>query len=148
MEDYDLIKNYHWRIDKRSNYVVSSDKVLFHRLVMGVSEEYWKDIQVDHIHDRESRNDNRKSNLRIANFSKNGMNRSLRSNNTSGCTGVNFDKRSGKWRARIRINQKEIELGKFKEKDDAIKARINAEDKYFGEWSYKNSQAIDIEKGA
>lgn len=147
LEDYDKIKNYHWMTNK-DGYILSSDRKLLHRLVMGVSDENWKNIQIDHIHDKESRYDNRKSNLRIANFSTNGMNRDLRSNNTSGCTGVSYIKKKQRWRARIKINGKEIHLGEFKEKEDAIKARKEAEDKYFGEWSYDNSQAISIEKGA
>ena len=39
-----------------------------------------------------------------------------------------------------RINYKKINLGAFDNKDDAIKARKEAEKKYFGEWSYDNSQ--------
>lgn len=146
LEDYDKIKDYCW-CKNPDGYIQSGHK-LMHRIVMEVSDDNWKSIQVDHIHDKESRHDNRKSNLRIANFSTNGMNRDLRSNNTSGCTGVSFDKRRNKWRARIKINKKEIGLGYYDEKEDAIKARKDAENKYFGEWSYDNSQAINIEKGA
>ena len=41
--------------------------------------------------------------------------------------------------ARICYNYQDIHLGMFKEKEDAIKARLKAEDEYFGEWSYNNS---------
>lgn len=146
LEDYDLIKDYCWW--ENPDGYIESENGLLHRIVMSVNNLDGIKVQIDHIHDKNSRHDNRKSNLRIANASTNGMNRDIRSNNTSGCTGVNFDKRSGKWRARIKINGREIELGKFKEKEDAIKVRKEAEEKYFGEWSYDNSQAIDIEKGA
>jgi hypothetical protein len=46
-------------------------------------------------------------------------------------TGVCWNKHRGKWRAYITVNQKQISLGSFTEKEDAMKARKNAELKYF-----------------
>ena len=66
----------------------------------------------------------------------------LRRNNTSGVKGVNFDKRLQQWRSRIGVNKKTIELGYFDKFEDAVKARKEAEEKYFGEFSYDNSQKI------
>jgi len=43
---------------------------------------------------------------------------------------VTYRKDSGKWRARIRVDDISISLGTYKNKDDAIKARKNAEIKY------------------
>lgn len=54
----------------------------------------------------------------------------LYSNNTSGVRGVSFDKRSGLSRAYIRVKNSQIELGLFKNKDDAVNARKKAEEKY------------------
>lgn len=54
----------------------------------------------------------------------------LYKNNTSGVRGVSFDKRSGLWRAYIRVKNTQIELGMFKNKADAINARKKAEEKY------------------
>lgn len=51
--------------------------------------------------------------------------------NTSGTTGVYFKKERQKWVAKIEF-QKEIHyLGSFKNKQDAINARKEAEEKYF-----------------
>jgi len=55
----------------------------------------------------------------------------LSSANTSGITGVRFDKSRGKWVAQLEFQKKNIYLGRFDEKEDAIKARKAAEKKYF-----------------
>lgn len=51
----------------------------------------------------------------------------LSSNNTSGCEGVSWHKRRGKWQAQICVDGKITYLGIFKEKSDAVKARKDAE---------------------
>lgn len=146
LEDYNLIKEHYWHINPYG-YVATSKRVnseqtikmLFHRIIMNCEDQ---NIEIDHIHGINSRNDNRKSNLRIATVSQNAMNRKLSTTNTSGCTGV--CPKDEKWRAYIYINGKAIELGLFDKKEDAIKIRKEAEEKYFGEWSYDNSQKHGI----
>lgn len=49
--------------------------------------------------------------------------------NTSGYTGVIFNKRRNNWRAEIRLQNKRYHLGSFDKKDDAIEARKKAEAK-------------------
>ena len=94
-------------------------------------------VRIDHKnHDKMN---NRKSNLRRANNSENAMNSELSSANTSGVTGVYHDKKRNKWIASIMFNYKNIHLGRFDKFEDAVKARKDAEEKYFGEWSYDNS---------
>lgn len=93
------------------------------------------DVIIDHISGE--RNDNRKHNLRIDDYSTNMMNSRISQNNTSGTKGVNYDKGDGKWRARIQVNNKRISLGSFLDIGKAINARKQAEEKYFGEYSYK-----------
>lgn len=150
LEDYDKIKDYCWHIDPQYGYVVSGQRyrpdIRFHRLVMNIMDR--PDIIVDHIHGINSRNDNRKGNLRYADYSKNAMNKRKGKNNKSGTTGVCWSEYHSKWRAYIMINQKNIDLGFFDEDkyDDAVKVRKEAEEKYFGEWSYDNSQKHDINK--
>ncbi len=51
-------------------------------------------------------------------------------NNKTGCTGVWFNKSQNRYRATIRIDGKVFYLGTFKELDDAIKCRKDAEKKY------------------
>lgn len=51
--------------------------------------------------------------------------------NTSGFKGVYWCENVGKWNAKIEFQKKKINLGYFKNKEDAIKARKEAERKYF-----------------
>lgn len=129
LEDYDKIKDYCWYEtfynNKTDSRLTTKGSINFMHMVFG---KYG-----DHI----NRNpfDNRKSNLRQATASENSMNRGLQSNNTSGITGVCWDKRREKWMAYIKINHKNIYLGTFDDKDDAIKARLNGEVKYMSEFA-------------
>lgn len=56
--------------------------------------------------------------------------REIFKNNTSGCKGVAWHKRTNKWQAYITIKGKRTNLGSYIEKADAIKARKAAELKY------------------
>ena len=53
--------------------------------------------------------------------------------NKSGVVGVSWNKKRNNWKASLIFNGKENYLGNFKNKDDAIKARLLAEVKYYGE---------------
>lgn len=149
LEDYDKIKDYCWHITNRG-YVTTRDKnrkgrrINFHRIVMGLTYEK---IDVDHIHGKQTRYDNRKENLRIATRSQNNMNSALSKNNTSGVTGVYFDKNTKKWSASITVNYKTIHLGSFDTFEKAVNARKEAEERYFGKYSYDNSQQMGVDNG-
>lgn len=60
------------------------------------------------------------------------MNHGIQKSNTSGIRGVKWDNECKKWYSQIDINNKRIYLGRFNNKDDAIKARLEAEFKYLG----------------
>lgn len=135
LEDYDKIKDYYWTMN--DGYVVAIRKyqyVWMHRLVMGVDS---KEKKVDHI--KHVKYDNRKTELRIVDVSKNNMNREIRTDNTSGVTGVCWNKKYNKWMAYICTYGKRKTLGYYENKDDAILSRKQAEEKYFGEYSYDKS---------
>lgn len=55
----------------------------------------------------------------------------LNTNNTSGFKGVSYDKTRNKWRAYIRLQYKTIELGRFDTFKKAVRARLEAEDRYY-----------------
>lgn len=55
----------------------------------------------------------------------------MRSDNTSGHKGICWNKRNKKWQSQIKIKGKNINLGYFTDKQDAINARLEAEEKYF-----------------
>lgn len=99
-----------------------SNSRLLHRYILNPP----KNMTVDHI----NRNplDNRKENLRICTQFINNQNQS---HNKSGKVGVCFLNRENKYMAYIRVNRKMINLGTYKNFEDAVKSRIKAEKKYF-----------------
>ena len=137
-EDVDLVKQYCWYYSS-NGYVTNKNKdevIFLHRLVMGVTNPR---IEVDHKNHpprNEHKVDNRKSNLELVTHSQNQMNLSLRNNSKSGVTGVFWLENRNKWWAYIGVNGKRIGLGYFSDKEDAIKARKEAEVKYFGDRRY------------
>src|SRR5690625_110605 len=61
----------------------------------------------------------------------NSRNQGIRKDNTSGCKGVNYDKRKKLRGVRISVEGKQIYIGRFKKLEDAIKARKQAEKQYW-----------------
>ena len=86
--------------------------------------------QVDHIDNNPSNNS--LDNLRWASQSENGMNTTINSRNTSGVKGIFWDKRSGKWCARITIDGKTIHLGSFSTLEEATLVRQTRAKEVFG----------------
>lgn len=135
LEDYNKIKRHCWFITSyRCSYVHTRDvdtgkQISLHRLVMDVDNS--EDI-IDHISGNTI--DNRKSNLRIVDVVLNGMNRGESVRNTSGVRGVSFRKDNNKWRVRIREDGKEVTIGHFDILMDAAIARMNAEERVYGEY--------------
>ena len=140
-EDYDLVEKYCWNIDSSTGYVKTIDrinntgKLYLHRLVMGCTKGD-KTI-IDHI-DR-NKIDCRKNNLRFVTRCQNNMNSCVSSDNTSGIKGVSWNKEKNKWEAKITVNKQDIRLGLYSNFDDAKKARIIGEEKYFGEYNIINN---------
>lgn len=133
IEDYDLIKDYYWNKDQDGYIKTTKNKkyLWMHRLVTNCPD----DKEVDHIY--HVNHDNRKSELRIVTVSQNGMNRKINKNNTSGVKGVYWSKQRKEWYAQIRKDNIRIHLGYYKNKEDAIWVRKEAEIEYFGEYNLK-----------
>lgn len=137
-EDYDKIKNYCWSVSE-NGYLVARESevdcpVLMHRIIFNNLKN---DDVIDHI--GHNTLDNRKMNLRICRTSQNAMNKKKSSRNTSGHPGVSWKKDKNKWEAYIGINGKIIHLGTYKEIEEAVRVRKNAEEKYFKNYSYDRS---------
>lgn len=80
--------------------------------------------------------DNRRCNLISCTIRENNANRPAQTSNSSGIIGVYFNKLRLKWVAQINDSKNHCKsLGSFKQKDDAIKARLNAEKEYYGEFA-------------
>ncbi len=99
-----------------------------HRLAWMYIYGEWPEQQIDHVN--HIRDDNRISNLRAATNRENSINRSISSSSSSGFYGINFEKDSQKWRVRINHGGKRVHIGRFSSKDEAIKARGDAEIRY------------------
>ena len=111
--------------------------IRMHRVIWEHHNEPIPDgFTVDHIN-RDTL-DNRLSNLRLATNSQQSQNQGLRSNNTSGYRGVCWDKRIGKWWARIQVDGKRMHLGHYDDPIDAALAYDAAAIEYFGEFAVLN----------
>ena len=132
LEDYDKIKDYCWSADsKRKNYKAIVARDCENNKVIRLCNLIMDSKNIDHI----NRNtfDNRKSNLRICTQSQNSKNQSKPKNSQCEFMGVSYER--GAYRARIGYNHKKINLGSYKNLEDAIVARLRAEKEYFGEFA-------------
>ena len=85
----------------------------------------WPQPEIDHIN--RQRDDNRLENLREADDEIQSRNTAKNKDNRSGEKGIDFHR--GKWRATIYAG-KQIRLGRFSTKEEAIYARKKAEERY------------------
>jgi len=78
---------------------------------------------IDHING--IRTDNRLANLRLATFKQNNENAGIRKDNKTGCRGVHFSAREGKYVAKMEHNKQRISIGYFDCLKDAALAVQN-----------------------
>ena len=126
-EDVGKISTYRITHHKTAMYrnaeiIIKRKRILLHRFLMNPLPG----ISIDHINHNGF--DNRKSNLRICTHQQNCFNRFYKG-------GISYAKRQKKWKAGIKKNGKHHHLGYFKNKEDALKARIDAEKRLFGEFA-------------
>ena len=103
-----------------------------HRIVFLYNHGYMPKM-VDHING--NRDDNRVENLREADDKINTRNSKKRSDNTSGETGVNFCKQTGKWMARC----ESIHLGRYDTVEEAAQA-VAAKRRELGGYSPRHGE--------
>ena len=131
LEDYDLIKDILWKTDEygyaRGYDVKTKRLVRMHKIITDTDEN----TVIDHIN--RDKLDNRKENFRYATKSENRINSKTRTDNVSGIQGVRFEE--GKWRVRISVNGRYVHLGMFDDFEEAVKTRLKAEKKYYGEFA-------------
>ena len=118
--------------DHRNYIIIGIDKKMYyaHRLAWLYVNGILLD-EIDHINlDKE---DNRICNLRPADRFDNSHNKGLQKNNTSGFKGVWFEGK--KWRSRIKIKNKKINLGSFNTPEEAHAAYCEAAKTLHGEFA-------------
>lgn len=125
---YFINTNSYYAITKITNSNGKNSTVRMHRLITDAQKG---DI-VDHKNGITM--DNRNSNLRITDHSNNSKNRKMQSNNTSGHTGVNFYKDREKWTATYKKDRKQICIGFYNTKEEAIAARLAVVTVEYGEF--------------
>jgi hypothetical protein len=122
----DKVKSLKWGLN--GGYVVNKKtEVNLHNFILN------SDLRVDHI-DRNKLN-NLSENLRECSFQENNRNKSLHKNNQTGITGVGWRNDSNIWIASITVDYKKVSLGCYSNIEDATKARLFAEKKYFGNFA-------------
>ena len=130
-EDYDLVKEYCWN-ERKDGYIASRKDGKHLSLSIFIMNFPSDGYDVDHIN--RNKLDNRKENLRIVTQHESVLNRGLYSTNKTGIEGVQETKYHT-WLASLQYSGKKV-LGKtYKNKDDAIKARLSAEKKYYKEFA-------------
>ena len=143
VDDIDFIKfgRFSWRAMWSKNTgsfyairsaILNGKKVtlLLHREVLGLKRSsHAKGDHKDH-----DTLDCRRRNLRPATNSQNQSNRRMQVNNTSGARGVCWDKSRSRWHAKIKVNMKTLNLGRFRAKASAVRAYSDANQKYFGKF--------------
>lgn len=139
-EDKHLLDDYTWgfKDGKYPRTRISNKNVYIHHLILNTNQ------LIDHI-DRNPLN-NKKSNLRFSNKSKNAMNSKLRKDNTSGIKGVSWNNNRKKWEVYISINNKKLNLGRFKNLKQAVLKRIENEKLYFKENANQDLIKLNLEK--
>lgn len=99
-----------------------------HIVAWAIHHGRYPEKHIDHINRR--RQDNRACNLREATPGENARNKGLHKRNKSGYPGVRYLPKDKKWVARIGVDGKHKDLGRFKTKEEALSARTSAEAKY------------------
>lgn len=127
-----IIDKYAGNVRKCDGYLqftMLGKKYLAHRLAWLYVYGRWPRRQIDHRNG--VRHDNRIKNLRQASNKQNQENRILHHRNKSGVTGVFWHKTQRQWHAFITSNRCRKHLGSYPQLSSAVRARRNAERRYF-----------------
>lgn len=109
-------------VDKSTGYLqirANYKLLLGHRLAWFMIHGKMPSGIIDHIN--RSRSDNRITNLRDTSQRKNQWNRNLNKNNTSGVSGVYWNKMCKKWHVQMEDMGRKIDLGMYADINDAAK---------------------------
>ena len=119
-----MLSQWGWHLQKgmtdKTGYAVRGSKVNGEYVIIRmhrVLTDAPAGMHVDHINGNGL--DNRRFNLRVCSCSENQRNRGAQVNNTSGYKGVTWNKASKKWRAYIKKDRKQVQLGFYDSKKRA-----------------------------
>lgn len=148
-EDAELVADKTWTLDS-VGYICRNDHGAVKRLHTVIAEKALgsavpKGMYVDHVN--RIKTDNRRKNLRVVSPQDSARNMPIKSNNTTGVTGVAPASKGVGFRAYITVNKKRIGLGTYGTLEEAARARYAAEEKY-GFKHQQNLSAFLIEMEA
>ncbi len=130
--DLSVIAGYTWSYNRANGYAVYTNRknpLRMHRLIVNAPQG----MEVDHING--DRLDNRRCNLRLATKAENVRNQKLHKNNTTGFKGVCWDKRGKTFNAKIMLNRKTINIGRYETAEEAYAAYCKSAAELFGEFA-------------
>lgn len=138
-EDFERLHQYSWTLfeggyAKRGEYdpaIRNNRTVLMHHEVLGLPSKN----RIDHKNHNGL--DNRKQNLRPATSQQN-MRNIKKKVGVSRYKGVSWDKSRSKWMAKIAVDKRTINLGRFSSETDAARAYDTAATELFGEFANCN----------
>ena len=117
--------------------------LMTHRVVWTMfNRQLVKGEDIDHING--DRGDNRIENLRLCSRAENLRNSQRRKDNSSGVKGVGFHALSGKWRARISVDGKQVYLGLFQSCEEAENAIVKVRAKAHGCFANNGKHLKDL----
>ncbi len=140
-EDFAKAMNHKWHVAKAPHtFYVYTDIVVngkrkslgLHRLIT----DYPSGFSVDHINGNGL--DNRKENLRVCTHKENSR------NSRGGSSKGTYQKKSGRWAARIMIDGKTKYLGTFDTQEEAINEYNESALRHFGEFARLNVNGAEI----
>lgn len=120
LEDVEKCKMYQWNLNysvTAKDFYIRCGNTALHRIVTDCPEG----LVVDHLN--HCLRDNRKINLKVCTQLENIQNQKKRITNTSRHSNITFNERYNTWRVRISNYGKRMNVGSFKNLNDAIKAR-------------------------
>jgi hypothetical protein len=120
-------------------WMISIDSSPFyrHKIIWAFHHDEWPP-EIDHKN--RITTDDRIDNLRPCTHSENGSNRKAGKNNTSGYKGVSYQKKTGKFMARIGIGNQRLFLGLFDTPEQAHNAYVEASKEHFGEFAEQSHE--------
>lgn len=130
--DEHLLRSFRWRGHSRGYVAAKIDgkEVLLHRLIMDPPPG----MTVDHLDG--NKENNRRSNLRVATYSQNCQNTGPRRRRKF--KGVTWSKAARKWQAQIMVMRRQVYLGLHESEIEAAKAYNRAAVKHFGAEAWTN----------
>lgn len=133
-EDFEWLKAFNWHDGGR--YAIRKGTVKEQKSTVFMHREIMKAPSGKHVdHINGDCYDNQKANLRFATQTENNWNARTRKDNTTGYKGVCYRPKSRDFVVYINVNGKRIHLKTYRNLEDAIAARREAELKYHGRFA-------------